>query len=134
MSNDKGVTDTVSVTDTVNVTEGEFISAKESESEKAIKISEDYTRGLNDGINIGVQAGVSYAIQELNKILPSMIENAIRNAPDIKKAISDGARNGSSECAKALVNKYSHKKDSFPDSKNMLDAPKKDDGSFQKPH
>jgi hypothetical protein len=131
MFEDKGVND--KATDK-GVTEGEFISAKESKREKTIEISQDYKRGLNDGINIGVQAGISYAVDELNKILPDMIENAIRNAPDIKKAISDGARNGSSECAKALVNKYNHKKDSYSDDQKQLNDLKDSEQIFPNIH
>ncbi|MDP4489038.1 hypothetical protein QDG88_14030 [Pseudoalteromonas piscicida] len=113
------------------VVEGEFLPAQGQSSNGA---GNDYIKGLKDGINIGVTVGVSYAIEEVNKVIPDLIEEAIRNAPDIKAALSDGVRNGSSECAKALVNKYHFKKDSFDNSNIELSISEESSETQSKPH
>ncbi|QDK21030.1 hypothetical protein ES815_23060 [Leclercia adecarboxylata] len=72
--------------------------------------SDDYIRGLRDGVSIGVQAGYEYAIDRVKEIIPELVQQAISELPDIKKALSDGLRHGSPDCGKALVEHYRYKK------------------------
>jgi|GEM_PF-6544912 len=72
--------------------------------------SDDYTRGLRDGVVIGVHAGYEYAIDRFKEVIPELVQQAIIELPDIKKALSDGLRHGSPGCGKALVEHYRYKK------------------------
>lgn len=86
--------------------DGEFIPASDGDGDG----SDDYTRGLRDGISIGVRAGYKVAIDRLQEIIPELVERAITELPDIKKALSEGLSYGSPSCGKALVERYRYKK------------------------
>lgn len=86
--------------------EGEYIQASVETGGE----DDDYERGFRDGISIGVNVGYDVAVERFKDIIPELIERAIMELPDIKKALSEGLRHGSPNCGKALVEHYRYKK------------------------
>lgn len=86
--------------------EGEYIQASNETSGGG----NDYERGLRDGISIGVNVGYDVAVERFKEIIPELVERAVMELPDIKKALSEGLRHGSPSCGKALVERYRYKK------------------------
>lgn len=85
---------------------GEFIPVSEGTGGGG----DEYTLGLRDGISIGVHAGYQAAVERFQEIIPELVERAIMELPDIKKALSEGLRHGSPSCGKALVERYRYQK------------------------
>lgn len=77
----------------------------------------EYEQGFKDGLAVGVHVGYNEAIERVKTLLPGMIRHEIMQLPDIKSALSDGLRNGSSGCGRMLVNYYRYGKSTFPDVK-----------------
>lgn len=98
-------------TKTVNQVTTNTTPPKEGELIKACQTKEPtYEEGLNTGVSIGVKIGVmagyQHAVNEVLKIIPALVEQEIKNLPDIKEAVSDGLRSGSSKCGEVMVNRY----------------------------
>lgn len=73
-----------------------------------------YRAGLQDGA-----ATMAAAIfDEINKRLPSLVNEQIKKDPQIKKALSDGFRHGSPESAKALLQLYNNDNSTPPNLLN----------------
>lgn len=73
-----------------------------------------YRSGLQDGAAIIATA----MFDEMNKRLPSLISEQIKNDAQIKKALSDGFRHGSPESAKALLHFYNNDNSTPPNLLN----------------
>ncbi|MEX6254738.1 MULTISPECIES: hypothetical protein [Providencia] len=84
----------------------EFIPASDGVNDG----SDDYKKGLCDGITIGVSVGYNVALKRVQELIPEHLEQTIMELPDIKKALSEGLRYGSSSCGRALVKHYRYKK------------------------
>lgn len=98
-------------TTTVNQVATNKVKPKEGELIKACQNKEPtYEDGLRTGVGIGIKVGVKagyqQAIDEVLKFIPALVEQEIKNLPDIKEAVSDGLRSGSSKCGEVMVNRY----------------------------
>ncbi len=69
-----------------------------------------YEQGFRDGLSIGIQIGHQETIARVQAVLPELIHQEIMRLPDVKAALSDGLRHGSSECGKVLVDIYRYGK------------------------
>lgn len=90
-------------TNEINPKEVEFIEATKN---KGSTYEEGLKTGVALGIKIGVEAGFQHAINEVVKSIPGLVEQELANLPDIKRAVSDGLRSGSSKCGEVMVNRY----------------------------
>jgi hypothetical protein len=87
--------------------EGELILGSNGDDSNDGRTYED---GFKDGVAVGVQAGFEHAVEEFKRVLPQLVRQEIEKLPDIKRALSDGLRHGSSDCGRVLVDTYRHKK------------------------
>ncbi|HFV9294208.1 TPA: hypothetical protein ACIAIE_004078 [Serratia fonticola] len=84
--------------------EGEWIGSQPASS--------DYEKGFLDGLSLGMHIGHNYATERFLSALPALISLELKKLqdPDTARALSDGLRHRSSECARALVNRYRYHK------------------------
>lgn len=69
-----------------------------------------YEQGYLDGLKHGVRAGANEALERVKEILPEIIRQEIMQLPEIKSALSEGLRCGSSKSGRALVEIYRYGK------------------------